>query len=172
MALGPGGLGGCICFVCSRGLGDEVSWNHPFYRIIAPSQWKEMVPSRQLGDDFCFLFARIERSKRKTKGTKTTGSFRLAKKRSFLGWVRGWFVGNRNTFDNSLMVSSPGFPKWWRSEPLTTPTEKGTIPASSKGCCLNPKGWCTGTPYHPFSTPWKIQVMYWVLSMVTKKRGN
>ena len=30
-------------------------------------------------------------------------------------------------------------------------------PASSKGCCLNPKGWCTGTPYHPFSTPWKIQ---------------
>ena len=32
------------------------------------------------------------------------------------------------------------------------------IPASSKGCCLNPKGWCIGTPYHPFSTPWKIQV--------------
>ncbi len=30
------------------------------------------------------------------------------------------------------------------------------IPASSKGCCLNPKGWCIGTPYHPFSTPWKI----------------
>ena len=32
------------------------------------------------------------------------------------------------------------------------------IPASSKGCCLNPKGWCIGTPYHPFSTLWKIQV--------------
>ena len=32
------------------------------------------------------------------------------------------------------------------------------IPASSKGCCLNPKGWCIGTPYHPFSSPWKIQV--------------
>ena len=32
------------------------------------------------------------------------------------------------------------------------------LPASSKGCCLNPKGWCTGTPYHPFSTPFKIQV--------------
>ena len=32
------------------------------------------------------------------------------------------------------------------------------IPASSKGCCLNPRGWCIGTPYHPFSTPWKIQV--------------
>ena len=32
------------------------------------------------------------------------------------------------------------------------------LPASSKECCLNPKGWCPGTPYHPFSTPWKIQV--------------
>ena len=32
------------------------------------------------------------------------------------------------------------------------------VPASSKGCCLNPKGWCIGTPYHPLSTPWKIQV--------------
>ena len=21
------------------------------------------------------------------------------------------------------------------------------LPASSKGCCLNPKGWCIGTPY-------------------------
>ena len=32
------------------------------------------------------------------------------------------------------------------------------IPASSKGCCLNLKGCCIGTPYHPLSTPWKIQV--------------
>ena len=30
------------------------------------------------------------------------------------------------------------------------------ISACSKGCCLNPKGWCRGTPYHPFSTPWNI----------------
>ena len=31
-------------------------------------------------------------------------------------------------------------------------------PASSKGCCLNPKGWCfSSPPYHLFSTPWKIQ---------------
>ena len=36
------------------------------------------------------------------------------------------------------------------------------IPASSKGCCLNPKGWCIGTPYHPFSTPWKIQVYIFI----------
>ena len=27
-----------------------------------------------------------------------------------------------------------------------------------KGCCLNPTGWCIGTPCHPFSTLWKIQV--------------
>lgn len=32
------------------------------------------------------------------------------------------------------------------------------IPASSNGCCFNPTGWCIGTPYHPFRTPWKIQV--------------
>ena len=32
------------------------------------------------------------------------------------------------------------------------------IPASSNGCCFNPTGWCIGTPYHAFSTPWKIQV--------------
>ena len=38
------------------------------------------------------------------------------------------------------------------------------IPASSKGCCLNPKGWCTGTPYHPFSTPWKIQISINIIS--------
>jgi len=25
-------------------------------------------------------------------------------------------------------------------------------------CCLNTKGCCIGTPYHPCSTPWKIQV--------------
>ena len=29
--------------------------------------------------------------------------------------------------------------------------------ASFKGCCLNPKGWSMGTPYHPFSTPCRIQ---------------
>ncbi len=27
-----------------------------------------------------------------------------------------------------------------------------TVPAPSKGCCLNPKGWCIGTLHHPFST--------------------
>ena len=27
-----------------------------------------------------------------------------------------------------------------------------------KGRCLNPTGWCIGTPYHPFSILWKIQV--------------
>ena len=32
------------------------------------------------------------------------------------------------------------------------------ISASSKVCCLNTKGCCIGTPYHPCSTPWKIQV--------------
>ena len=26
------------------------------------------------------------------------------------------------------------------------------LPASSKGCCLNPEGCCIGTLYHPFST--------------------
>ena len=31
-------------------------------------------------------------------------------------------------------------------------------PASSKGYCLNLKGCFIGTPYHPLSTPWKIQV--------------
>ena len=25
------------------------------------------------------------------------------------------------------------------------------IPASFKGCCFNPKGWCIGAPHHPFS---------------------
>ena len=33
---------------------------------------------------------------------------------------------------------------------LYTKTEQ-YIPASSEGCCLNPKGWCIGTPYHPFN---------------------
>ena len=36
------------------------------------------------------------------------------------------------------------------------------IPGSSKRSCLNPKGWCVGTPYHPFRTPWKIQVYRYI----------
>ena len=35
-------------------------------------------------------------------------------------------------------------------ETLNVPENPLKIPASSKGCCLNPKGWCIGTPYHPF----------------------
>ena len=31
------------------------------------------------------------------------------------------------------------------------------IPTSSWGGCSILKGWCIGIPYHPFSTPWKIQ---------------
>ena len=30
--------------------------------------------------------------------------------------------------------------------------------------CLNPKGWCIGTPYHPFGTPWKIQAYIYICS--------
>ena len=32
------------------------------------------------------------------------------------------------------------------------------LPASSEGCWLNLKGWCMGTPYHPFSNLRKMQV--------------
>ena len=32
------------------------------------------------------------------------------------------------------------------------------IPAPSKGWCLNPKGLLSGTLYHPFGTPWRVQV--------------
>ena len=33
------------------------------------------------------------------------------------------------------------------------------IPASSKGVLFGSKRWCMGTPYSPFSTLWKIQVL-------------
>ena len=32
------------------------------------------------------------------------------------------------------------------------------VPAPSKGWCLNPKGLLNGTLYHPFGTPWRVQV--------------
>lgn len=32
------------------------------------------------------------------------------------------------------------------------------IPAPSKGWCFNPKGLFNGTPYHPFGTPWRVQI--------------
>ena len=32
-------------------------------------------------------------------------------------------------------------------------TSVGHLPAPSKGCCLNPKGWCIGIPYHPWNAP-------------------
>ena len=32
------------------------------------------------------------------------------------------------------------------------------LPAPSKGWCLNPKGSLSGTPYHPFGTPWRVLV--------------
>lgn len=34
------------------------------------------------------------------------------------------------------------------------------------GCSLNPKGWCIGTAYGPFSTIWKIQVCFFFLVVV------
>ena len=41
------------------------------------------------------------------------------------------------------------------------------ISATSKRCCLNPKGLRIGTPDHPFRTPWKIQVCRYVLEKVS-----
>ena len=38
------------------------------------------------------------------------------------------------------------------------------IPAPSKGWCLNPKGLLSGTVYHPFGTPWRVQVQKWKIS--------
>ena len=38
---------------------------------------------------------------------------------------------------------------------------KFNIPAPSKGWCLNPKELFSGTPYHPFGTPWRVQVCFW-----------
>ena len=32
------------------------------------------------------------------------------------------------------------------------------MPGPSKGWCLNPKGLLSGTLYHPFGTPWRVQV--------------
>ena len=40
------------------------------------------------------------------------------------------------------------------------------LPAPSKGWCLNPKGLLSGTPYHPFGTPWRVQVCICVFAMV------
>ena len=34
-----------------------------------------------------------------------------------------------------------------------------TLPGPSKGWCLNPKELFSGTPYHPFGTPWRVQVL-------------
>ena len=39
------------------------------------------------------------------------------------------------------------------------------IPAPSKGWCLNPKGLLSGTPYHPFGTPWRVQVYIYMYIM-------
>ena len=65
--------------------------------------------------------------------------------------------------------------KWKRSVNLEKKKRRylGSVgiiytPASSKGCCLNPKRWCIGTPYHPLSTPWKIQADIYTL----KQRRN
>ena len=35
---------------------------------------------------------------------------------------------------------------------------KMSVPAPSKGWYLNPKGLLNGTLYHPFGTPWRVQV--------------
>ena len=36
------------------------------------------------------------------------------------------------------------------------------VPAPSKGWCWNPKGLLNGTLYHPFGTPWRVQVCMFV----------
>ena len=38
--------------------------------------------------------------------------------------------------------------------------KKRGLPAPSNGWCLNPKGLFSGTPYHPFGTPWRVQVSF------------
>ena len=35
-----------------------------------------------------------------------------------------------------------------------------SVPAPSKGWCLNPKGLPHSTPYHPLGTPWRVQVEF------------
>ena len=46
-----------------------------------------------------------------------------------------------------------------QSKPLISPTQKKTQDHSSifLRVLFEPQGWCIGTPYYPFSTPWKIQ---------------
>lgn len=83
---------GDVCYVCSYapGVGGWSFLESSIIQKIAPFPVeKNGAKSLKLGC-FCFLFSRIERSKRKTKGTKTTGSFRLAKSGSFfVGWGAG-----------------------------------------------------------------------------------
>ena len=49
------------------------------------------------------------------------------------------------------------------------------IPAPSKGWCLNPKGLFSGTPYHLFGTPWRVQLQVWVkviILIIPPKNGT
>ena len=74
-------------------------------------------------------------------------------KRSNLTYACVWFIVWFNQHQPTRQIFAKNPNKCWAS-PLWS---IWYIPASSKGCCLNPKGWCIGNPYHPLSTPWKIQ---------------
>ena len=41
------------------------------------------------------------------------------------------------------------------------------VPAPSNGWCSNPKGLQNGTPYHPFGTPWRVQV--YIIDVISRK---
>ncbi len=87
-------------------------------------------------------------------------------KRLCLEWSHAWFCP---PFHRHGLSTEPGdFPASKNSQRFNA-DQNGLcivfklsfyimLPAPSKGWCLNPKGLLSGTPYHPFGTPWRVQV--------------
>ena len=94
---------------------------------------------------------------------------------------------NLNISGQIIATSHDRFtPKWWFSKgnPLISGKSRWNIiiwpdilkwckvdtqtyiPAPSKGWCLNPKELFSGIPYHPFGTPWRVQVWCYGLRFV------
>ena len=72
-------------------------------------------------------------------------------------WTLGTLsVQTKSELWKKILVVIFAFEEMLEVEFGTRPVQ--TIPGPSKGWCLNPKGLLSGTPYHQFGTPRRVQV--------------
>ena len=104
----------------------------------------------------CWFCGAVTSSRRVRRRRRRLHEFVIQLQLEFLGskYAEGdHFVGGEAPIKGLIFGGVPQQSSWkFQTNVL--------IPAPSKGWCLNPKGLLNGTLYHPFGTPWRVQVVF------------